>query len=402
MSFRTIDALAPEQLRGKRVLVREDLNVPLEGGAILDDTRIQAALPTLRALRDGGAKVVIVSHLGRPKGPDPSLSLAPVARRLSELLGTEVGLAPDTVGPDVLQAVRDLPAGGMLLLENVRFYSQEEKNDPEFARKLAALGDLYVNDAFGTAHRAHASTEGVARLLPAYAGQLMAREIEVLGGLLARAERPFWAIIGGAKVSTKIDVLRHLLDKVDGLIIGGAMANTFFKAQGHGVGKSLAEDDHIETARQVLDEAARRGVKVLLPMDVSIGAGPKSPKLGEVAVSEIPDDAAALDVGAGTLAAVQEALAGARTIVWNGPLGVFESPDYAGGTYAVARLLADLTGKGGATVVGGGDSVHALEQAGLAGRITHVSTGGGASLEFLEGRKLPGVAALEASGVAPV
>ncbi len=395
MKFRTLDSLAPDELRGKRVLVREDLNVPLEGETITDDTRIRAALPTLRSLRDRGAKVAVVSHLGRPKGPDPKLSLAPVARRLSELLGTEVKLAPGTTGPDVEKAVAELQAGGVILLENVRFFPQEEKNDPEFARQLAALADYYVNDAFGTAHRAHASTEGVAHLRPAIAGYLMARELDVLGRLLANPERPFWAIIGGAKVSSKIGVLRHLLGKVDGLIVGGAMANTFFKAQGHEVGKSLVEDDWLQTAREVLDEAKKRGVKFVLPVDVATGSDPKSPKQGEVPISTIPADAAALDIGPRTVDDIRQALSGAKTILWNGPMGVFESPQFALGTVAVAKMLADLTDRGATTVVGGGDSVAALEQAGLAGRITHVSTGGGASLEFLEGQTLPGVAALE-------
>ncbi|MBM3268417.1 MAG: phosphoglycerate kinase, partial [Candidatus Sericytochromatia bacterium] len=356
-----MDSLGPDDLRGKRVLVREDLNVPLEGGAISDDTRIRAAVPTLAALRDRGARVVVVSHLGRPKGPDPALSLAPVARRLGELLGVEVRMAPGVVGPEVEAAVQALAPGEVMLLENVRYFPQEEKNDPDFARQLAALADLYVNDAFGTAHRAHASTEGVAKLRPALAGYLLAKELDVLGRLLARPERPFWAIIGGAKVSTKIGVLRQLLGKVDGLVIGGAMANTFFKARGLEVGKSLVEDDQLDTARQVQDEAARRGVKILLPVDVSIAADPRSPKTGEVDVALIPADAAALDVGARSLAAIREALAGARTILWNGPLGVFESPDFAAGTVAVARLLADLTDQGATTVVGGGDSVAALE-----------------------------------------
>lgn len=397
MKFRTLDTLAPDELRGKRVLVREDFNVPLDGRTITDDTRIRAAVPTLKALRDRGAKVAVVSHLGRPKGVDPKYSLAPVSPRLSELLGTEVKLAPGTVGAEVEKAVAELPEGGVILLENVRFFPQEEKNDPEFAKQLANLADFYVNDAFGTAHRAHASTEGVAHLRPAIAGYLMQRELDVLGRLLANPERPFWAIIGGAKVSSKIGVLRHLLEKVDGLVIGGAMANTFLKAQGYGVGKSLVEDDWLQTARDTMEEARRRGVKLLLPVDVAIGPGPAEPKSAEAMSDVIPETEAALDIGADTVAAIHDALKDARTILWNGPMGVFESPQYAEGTLAVARLLADLTHKGATTVVGGGDSVAALEQAGLADRITHVSTGGGASLEFLEGRTLPGVAALEAA-----
>ncbi|MBM3275018.1 MAG: phosphoglycerate kinase [Candidatus Sericytochromatia bacterium] len=396
MAFRTLDSLAPDELRGKRVLVREDLNVPLEDGRITDDTRIRAALPTLKALRDRGAKIIVVSHLGRPKGVDPTLSLAPVAGRLGELLGVEVTFDPGFIGGKASDAVARLQSGDVLLLENVRFKPEEEKNDPAFARELASLADFYVNDAFGTAHRAHASTEGVARLLPSAAGYLMARELDVLGRIVSDPERPFWAIIGGSKVSSKIGVLRHLLSKVDGMVIGGAMANTFFKAKGLEVGKSLVEDDWLETAREVAAEAERRGVKLLLPVDVSIGTDPKSQKAGEVPVTAIPADMSALDVGKATIMDIYEALAGARTILWNGPLGVFESEDFAVGTRKMAEMLADLThDKGATSVVGGGDSVAALEQAGLADRITHVSTGGGASLEFLEGQTLPGVAALE-------
>jgi phosphoglycerate kinase len=396
MAFRTLDSLAPDELRGKRVLVREDLNVPLEDGRITDDTRIRAAIPTLKALRDRGARIIVVSHLGRPKGIDPKLSLAPVAGRLGELLGIKVIFDAGFIGATAADAVGKLQAGDVVLLENVRFKAEEEKNDPAFARELASLADFYVNDAFGAAHRAHASTEGVARLLPSAAGYLMARELDVLGRIVSDTDRPFWAIIGGSKVSSKIGVLRHLLSKVDGMVIGGAMANTFFKAKGLAVGKSLVEDDWLDTAREVTAEAERRGVKLLLPVDVSIGADPKSPKAGEVPVTAIPADMSALDVGQGTIREITEALAGAKTILWNGPLGVFESDAFSVGTKKMAELLADLThSKGATSVVGGGDLVAALEQTGLADRITHVSTGGGASLEFLEGQTLPGVAALE-------
>ncbi len=401
-SFRRLDSLADSDLRGKRVLVREDLNVPLaapsgEGGAstplIGDDTRIRAALPTLRYLRDRGARVIIASHLGRPKGPDPRLSLAPVAARLSELLGVEARLAPDSVGPEVLELTGAMLDGSVVLLENIRFHLEEEKNDPAFARQLAELADLYVNDAFGTAHRAHASTEGVAHLLPAVAGFLMSRELEALGQILEQPRRPFWAIIGGAKVSTKIGVIRHLGAKVDGLVIGGAMAFTFLQAQGHATGKSLVEADQIPIAREILADFERRGVPLLLPRDSVVAPSLDAPAAGIVGL-DIPADQIGVDIGPESIEAIGHALGSAGAILWNGPMGVFERPDFAKGTLAVARILSERTREGATTVVGGGDSVAALEQSGEAEHVTHVSTGGGASLEFLEGRVLPGVAAL--------
>ncbi len=378
---------------GKRALVRVDFNVPLDGARITDDTRIRAALPTIAALRKAGAPVALMSHLGRPKGkPDPRYSLAPVAARLGELLGFAVPLLPDCVGGEAEAAARGLAPGGVLLLQNLRFHPEEEANDPDFARGLAALGDVYVNDAFGAAHRAHASTVGVTRFLPAVAGLLMERELEALGRALEAPERPFVAIIGGAKVSDKIGVIENLLGRTDALIVGGGMANTFLLAQGKPIGKSLAEPDKIDTARHLLARATERNVPLALPVDVVV-----APEMAEsaphrvVEVDEVPEDQAIFDIGPRTVANYRELLAGAKTIVWNGPMGVFEVAPFAGGTRAIARAVAD---SGAFTIVGGGDSVAAIEEAGLADRISHVSTGGGASLEFLEGRELPGVAAL--------
>jgi phosphoglycerate kinase len=378
---------------GKRAIVRVDFNVPLEGATITDDTRIRAALPTIAALREAGAAVVLMSHLGRPKGKrDPKYSLAPVAARLGELLGTAVPLQGDCVGPEVEAAARALRPGDVILLENLRFHAEEEANDPAFARQLATLGDVYVNDAFGTAHRAHASTEGIARLLPAVAGLLMERELDALGRALGSPARPFVTILGGAKVSDKIGVIENLLDKVDTLIIGGGMANTFLAAQGHRIGKSLNEPDKADLARELLARAQSRGVTLALPRDVVV-----APEMTEgaprrtVGIDAVGDDVAIFDIGPETVEGYKGLLRGARTIVWNGPMGVFEVAPFAAGTRAVAEAVA---ASGAFTIVGGGDSVAALEDAGLADRISHVSTGGGASLEFLEGRELPGVAAL--------
>ncbi|MEB3237827.1 MAG: phosphoglycerate kinase [Candidatus Sericytochromatia bacterium] len=393
--FRSLADLGPADLKGKRVLVREDLNVPLADGKPTDDTRIRAALPTIRHLVAGGARVVVAAHLGRPKGHDAKLTLAPVATHLAGLLGQSVKLAPGVVGPEVEAAVAALADGEVLLLENVRFHPEEEANEPGFVAALARLGDLYVNDAFGTAHRAHGSTAGVADHLPAYAGFLMARELEVLGGLLEQPGRPFWAIIGGSKVSSKIGVLEHLLGKVDGMVIGGAMAFTFWKAMGKPVGKSLVEDDQIPVALRVLEAAKASGTTLLLPTDTLVGTDPKGEVTGTFTDADMPADAIGLDVGPASVDAIRAALSGAETILWNGPLGVFENPAFAAGTLAVAAMLAERTAAGARTVVGGGDSVAALEQSGLADKVTHVSTGGGASLEFLEGQVLPGVAALE-------
>ena len=377
-------------VRGKRVLVRVDFNVPLEEGRVSDDTRIRAELPTIQYLLDKQAKVILASHLGRPKGKvDPTFSLRPVAARLSELLGQPVQLAPDCVGSAVERIVAELQPGQTLLLENLRFHPEEEKNDSGFAAKLAALADIFVNDAFGTAHRAHASTEGVARYLPAVAGFLMQRELDFLGRALTAPEHPFVAILGGAKVSDKIGVINNLLGKVDRLLIGGGMANTFLKAQGYEVGSSLVENQAMDIARSLLERA---GGKLLLPVDVVVADAfdaNASSKL--VPASQVPEGWRILDIGPQTVRDYREALADARTVVWNGPMGVFEFAKFAKGTIAIAQALAELNAT---TIIGGGDSAAAVEAADVADKITHISTGGGASLEFLEGQELPGVAAL--------
>jgi len=388
-------------VRGKRVLVRVDYNVPMEDGRITDDTRIAASLPTLRYLRERAARVILMSHLGRPKGqPNPAYSLAPVARRLSELLGSPVRMADDCIGEAVEAAVRELGPGEFLMLENVRFYPGEEKNDPEFAKALAKLGEVYVNDAFGAAHRAHASTEGVARYLPAVAGFLLARELEVLGKALDSPERPFVAILGGAKVGDKIGVIENLLEKVDTLIIGGGMAYTFLKAQGLEIGRSLLDADRIEFAKGLLERAKAKGVRLILPEDVVV-ADAFSPDANRqvVPVTGIPADWEGMDIGPKTRDAIARAVQGAKTVLWNGPMGVFEMAPFAEGTRAVARAVAE---SGAFSIIGGGDSAAAVQQAGLAEKMSHVSTGGGASLEFLEGKELPGVAALlDRDGGAP-
>jgi phosphoglycerate kinase len=378
-------------LRGKRVLVRVDFNVPLDHGEVADDTRLRAAMPTIQYLLEQGAAVILMSHLGRPKGKvQDELRLDPVARRLSKLLGRDVHKLDDCVGPEVAQAAKSLQPGHILLLENLRFHPQEEENDPGFARELASLAEVYVDDAFGTAHRAHASTVGVAAYLPAVAGLLMERELEVLGGLLAHPARPFVAILGGAKVSSKIGVVRSLLTKVDLLLVGGGMANTFLKAQGHAVGESLAEDDRLAMAREILHQA---GEKLVLPVDVVVAdAFANDARVQTVGVDQVPAGWRILDIGPRTVGLFQEKLASAATVVWNGPMGVFEFPKFAAGTIALANSLARTKAT---TVVGGGDSIAALRQAGLADKMTHVSTGGGASLELLEGKTLPGVAALQ-------
>ena len=380
---------------GKRVLVRVDFNVPVSPqGAVADDTRLRASLPTIRYLLEHGAAVILMSHLGRPKGgPDPKLSLAPVATHLARLLGQPVQFAPDCIGPTAVAAARQLQSGQVLLLENLRFHPEEERNDPAFAGQLAALGDVYVNDAFGAAHRAHASTEALAHLLPSGAGLLMQREIDVLSGLLAAPKRPFGAIIGGAKISSKIGVLEHLLSRIDLLVLGGAMANTFLKAQGHAVGASLVEDDQLAVARQTLLTAQQRRVRVILPGDVVVADRFAADAHHQVVdVDHIPAGWTVLDVGPQSVATIRQAITACATVLWNGPLGMFEFPAFAAGTLAVAHMLADAPQI--ISVVGGGESVAAVEQAGLASRMTHVSTGGGASLELLEGRTLPGVAAL--------
>jgi 3-phosphoglycerate kinase len=388
--------LAEIDPRGKRVLVRVDFNVPQDdAGRITDDRRIEAALPTIRYLLERDAKVILVSHLGRPKGADPKWTLKPVAERLSELLGRPVRLAGDSVGPAAESAVAALNPGDVLLLENVRFHREEEKNDPAFARQLASLADLYVNDAFGTAHRAHASTEGVAHLLPAVAGFLMQKELDVLGAALTNPRRPFVTILGGKKVSDKIGVIEHLMDKVDALLIGGGMAYTFLKAKGDEIGQSLLDKDGLELAGRVMERSAKSGPRLELPVDVVVAREfDASADSKTVPADGIPSDWMGMDMGPQTLANFREALADAQTIIWNGPMGVFEMPRFAAGTRAVAEMLAERTAAGATTIIGGGDSAAAVEQMGLADRMSHISTGGGASLEYLEGKVLPGVAAL--------
>ena len=377
----------------KRVLVRVDYNLPLDGGRILDDSRIRATLPTIRYLQEQRAKVILMSHLGRPKGRDPELSLRPVAERLAGLLAEPVLSTGCCVGPDVQRASYSLDPGDILLLENLRFHPQEEANDPEYAKALASLGEVYVNDAFGTAHRAHASTEGVARLLPAVAGFLMEKEIEFLSRAVENPERPYAAIIGGAKISTKMAVLESLLFKVDKLLVGGGMANTFFKAEGFNVGESLVEDDFLDQARNVMQQAEEKGVRLLLPADVIVAErfAADSPAK-RVSVKDVPEGWRIMDVGETTIDVFARALQDCRTVIWNGPMGVIEMAPFAHGSHRLAGVIANL--QEATTIVGGGETAAVVEQVGLAGRFSHVSTGGGASLEFLEGKELPGVAAL--------
>lgn len=380
-------------VKGKRVLVRVDFNVPMENGLVTDDRRIQAALPTLNYLLDHGASLVLMSHLGRPKGgPDPKYSMGPVAAKLQELLGRPAKKLADCIGPEVETAVKAMQPGNVIVLENTRFYQEEEKNDPVFSAKLAALGEAYVNDAFGSAHRAHASTVGVTDTLrPAVAGFLMEKELEYLGRALANPTQPFLAIMGGAKISDKIAVIENLLSKVDSLLIGGGMANTFFVAQGLSVGNSLVEAEAVDTAKKLLAEHAD---KLVLPVDCVVASEFKADAEAKtVPVDEVPADWMILDIGPATIAHFSNRLAAAKTVIWNGPMGVFEFPRFAEGTFAIARALAGL--KGATTIIGGGDSAAAVEQSGLADKMSHISTGGGASLEFLEGKELPGVSALD-------
>ncbi len=359
-----------------------------------DDTRIRAALPTVNYLREHGAQVVLMSHLGRPKGgPDPKYSLEPVAERTGELLGAPCPFAADCVGPSAEAAVKMIEPGGVVLLENLRFHPEEEANDPAFARQLASLGDAFVNDAFGTAHRAHASTEGITHYLPSVAGFLMEKELSALGSALNDPRRPLVAVVGGAKVSSKLGVLDNLISRADAVLVGGGMANTFLKAQGYEVGKSLLEPDLVPRARDLLDHAKRHGVKLLVPTDVMVTTSLEADAPARVAgVEDVKPDEIVADVGPLTTQAYQEQVRGAGTVLWNGPMGVFENPKFASGTFAIARAMADSSAK---TIVGGGESVQAVEEAGIADRLTHVSTGGGASLEFIEGKTLPGVAALK-------
>ena len=379
---------------GKKVLVRVDFNVPQDKqtGEITDDTRIKAALPTIKYLVEHKAKVILCSHLGRPKGVTPELTLKPVAQRLGKLLGQPVQIAGDCVGPRAEGLVAVLNDGEVLLLENLRFHEEEEKNDPAFAKSLASLGEVYVNDAFGTAHRAHASTAGVTKYLPAVAGFLMEKELEYLGKALAEPKRPFAMIVGGAKVSDKITMLENILPKVDALVIGGGMANTFLKAQGYDVGKSKVENEQLDFARGLVAKAKEKGVHLLLPIDAVVAERFEAASPNQtVPVDKVPKDWQMLDIGPQTVMRFSEEIKKAHTVVWNGPLGVFEFPAFARGTQAIAALLAKLDAT---TIIGGGDTAAAVEQQGLAGKMTHVSTGGGASLEFLEGKTLPGVAAL--------
>ncbi len=392
---RTLESLDPAALDGRRALVRVDFNTPIQDGAVADDTRIRAALPTIRYLRERGARVVLLSHLGRPKGgPDPKYTMKPVARALEALLGAPVAFLADPTSEAAVAETRRLPRGGVALGENTRFYPGEEENDAELARRFAALGDLYVNDAFGSAHRAHASTEGVAHhLKPAVSGFLMERELEYLGRALDEPRRPFVAILGGAKISGKIDLIEALLPKVDEIIIGGAMACTFFRAMGLETGTSLVEQDRVGLARELLEKGGR---KIVLPSGAVIGRELKpDTETRTVHRNEIPPGWAMYDIDPMTEQDYAALIDAAGTVVWNGPMGVFETPPFNHGTLAIARAMAHATSRGAITIVGGGDSAAAVAEAGLEDQMTHVSTGGGASLEFLEGKPLPGVAALD-------
>lgn len=398
MSKKTLANLSSSDLSGKRALVRVDFNVPLDDqGNITDDTRIRFALPTIQDLTKKGAKVILASHFGRPKGVDEKLRLTPVAKRLSELLGQDVIKCNDCIGDEVTAKVSAMQNGQVLLLENVRFHPEEEKNDPEFAKQLAANADLYVNDAFGTAHRAHASTEGVTHYLsPSVAGYLIDKELQYLQNAIDNPQRPLAAIIGGSKVSSKIGVIETLLDKCDKLLLGGGMIFTFYKARGMNVGKSLVEEDKLELAKSLEAKAKERGVAFLLPTDVIVADKFAADANAQtVSIDNIPNDGMGLDIGPDSVKTFQEALADCKSVIWNGPMGVFEFDKFAKGTEAVAYSLAELTKKGATTIIGGGDSVAAVEKVGLADQMSHISTGGGASLELLEGKELPGIAALD-------
>lgn len=392
LNKKSIEDIAVE---GKKVLVRVDFNVPLDDdGNITDNRRIREALPTIKYLREHNARVILMSHLGRPKGKfNEKYSLKPVAERLSERLNCEVKLAKDVVGDEVEAMAESLKEGDVMLLENVRFYAEEEKNDREFAKKLASLGDIYVNDAFGTAHRAHATTAGIADFLPSAIGYLIKKELDIMGKALTSPERPFAAVLGGAKVSDKIGVIENLMDKVDALLIGGGMAYTFFKAKGYEIGKSILEADKVELAGEILKKADSKGIKLLLPVDTVV-----APEFSNevpyktVEASNIPADQMGMDIGEKTRDIYSEIVKNAKTVVWNGPMGVFEMPNFAKGTFKLAEAMSECKGT---TIVGGGDSAAAVEQLGFADKITHISTGGGASLEFLEGKVLPGIDVIE-------
>lgn len=392
---RTLDSLDKSSLEGRRALVRVDFNTPIKDGTVTDDTRIRAALPTIKYLRERGARLVLLSHLGRPKnGPDPKFSMQPVVRALEKLLGAPVTFLPDPTSPDAVTVTRRLPRGSVAVAENTRFYPGEEKNDKSLAERFAALGDLYVNDAFGSAHRAHASTEAIARILkPAVSGFLMQRELRYLGDALYNPKRPFVAVLGGAKISGKIDLVEALLPKVDEILVGGAMACTFFRAMGLETGTSLVESDRLDLARELMKKA---GEKLVLPMGAVIARElAPNPETRTVKREAIPQGWAVYDIDPATEKSFGSIIERAGTVVWNGPMGVFETPPFEHGTLAIARAMAKATDNGAVTVIGGGDSAAAVARAGLGNRITHVSTGGGASLEFLEGKELPGVAALD-------
>ena len=401
MAKRSLSSLTAEDLSGKRVLVRVDFNVPLnEEGSIADDTRIRAALPTIKDLLGKGSRVILAAHFGRPKGQvNDAMRLTPVAQRLSELLGKSVVKTDSCVGLEAESKVKSMVDGDVLLLENVRFFAEEEKNDADFAKKLASLAEIYVNDAFGAAHRAHASTEGVTKFLsPSVAGYLMEKELQYLQGAIDEPKRPLAAIVGGSKVSSKIGVLESLIDKCDKVLIGGGMIFTFYKARGLSVGKSLVEEDKLELAKALEEKAKTKGVELLLPTDVILADNFAPDANSQVAsIDSIPEGWMGLDVGPDSVKVFQEALSDCQTVIWNGPMGVFEFEKFANGTNSIANTLAGLSSKGCCTIIGGGDSVAAVEKAGLAEKMSHISTGGGASLELLEGKVLPGVAALDES-----
>ncbi len=395
MQKKTLSDIA---IKGKRVLMRVDFNVPLDDNKkITDDKRILESLPSIKKVLNDGGRLILMSHLGRPKGKvNPDFSLAPVAVKLAELLGSPVTMAKECIGSEVTQQVLAMKDGEVILLENLRFHPEEEANDPDFSKKLAELGEVYVNDAFGTAHRAHASTEGITHFIKtAVAGYLIEKELLYLGKALQEPERPFVAILGGSKISGKIDVLENLFKKVDTVLIGGAMVFTFFKAQGYNIGKSLVEESKIELALKILEEAKNKGIKLLLPVDVILTAEISADASSYPAsIASIPDNMIGVDIGPITAVTYRNEILSARTVLWNGPMGVFEIDNFAAGTMAVAKALTEATAKGATTIVGGGDSAAAIAKAGLSNEITHISTGGGASLEFLEGKELPGIAAL--------